>query len=807
MLIPRISHCACAVLLFSLSGGAAEPPPVVDKTKPVYTGTEFLPENVENRALALELAKATEQSAPVLVVSGGISLGAYQAGFISTLVRFWSVARDSQGHPAGNPLPRVWTGASAGAVNALLGGLASCDEAFAASQWTPEDSLFWNVWVDELDLDLLLPLDDEDRSDHLFSQPHMTRILERIARKTGELKFRDQCSFAFGNTVTNLEGRDVLFGSGSDDSKAPLKRVTEKLVFQVTTHGPGRISARLPFMEGKNQASLPYIAVSKDEQVYYPSLGVRPASPGGQGVEMEKWLRGPEASGAFPLAFPPVEVEVSFNEKGSWSEVSAKRFIDGGFLNNNPVDLAVRLGEHWIETRLDAETPTARLACLDEDPASPKDFDRARFPIVYLDQDVIDWAWKEPAKSSKKPGPLMETYFQNLGTVLSAARDSVVLDTLEHDPNLSGRIKIPRRQYVLPSEYRFAMLGFFDQRFRQHDFYRGMQDALYFLATQLTSTRAVEALVPLVEGELVGDREQRIRQVLGISSQGFKCVADGACDDSSNSAGLKKLSTVSAILTARAKKGGLESDDIDSLLKELGDAGYQYGGGVMGTGLASGTREDLWTARMRVGRGFHDLVSHQEYAMRVVLRPLGATFLDDWLTYTPPRYAFTLQVSRRRGLGLGLEAPVRAFEYGRADKAYNRSEVRVGGTVSGFGVRDMDQLELNSTRVRWVSLDGYVDWVSDMDGFEGRLRPLDLGPYVRWRAGLGVSGSYLSSPDTLAFQVPEARLGFDLAELVGVRVSVPLFLLKKTTGEPLETGLPKYFKETSVALNVNLTVW
>ena len=38
--------------------------------------------------------------------------------------------------------------------------------------------------------------------------------------------------------------------------------------------------------------------------------------------------------------------------------------------------------------------------------------------------------------------------------------------------------------------------------------------------------------------------------------------------------------------------------------------------------------------RERVGRAFHDLVTQQQGALRLILRPAGATFLDKWLTYT-----------------------------------------------------------------------------------------------------------------------------------------------------------------------------
>ena len=790
---PRAARLLCALLSSSLVVPA---PARAADDEPPLVGQEFIPPHILDPDAARALARATEQSAPVVVVSGGISLGAYQAGFISTLVRFWSVARRDGGPSRlGDPMPRVWTGASAGAVNALLGGLSSCDSAFAQRRWNPEHSLFWRVWIDRLDLDTLLPARDADRGDHLFSDTYMGETLDVIAEEASRPgRFLDGCTFAFGLTVTNLSGRDVPFGSGAAASQSSLKRVTEKLVAQVMTHGTRPPSARLPYLEGDHVR--PYIRVDRDELSFYPALGAQPppGSLGGQPVSLSDLLLTPRSSGAFPLAFPPVPLSVSFFDETRWKPLQTLKLVDGGVLNNNPLDLAVRLGQRWMEK--DAEG-SGRMA-----------LDTARFPVVYLDQDVVDWRWKERAPPDPKTQtPLEATYFQHLGNLLAAAQDNVVLDTLEHDPSLSGRVKIPRRGTVLPSEFRFAMMGFFDRRFREHDFFRGMHDAVRFLATQFSTTRPVETLVPASQMELPWDREARIRDLLGVDSEKFHCVEDGACDASDALFELGRLRGAADELTQQARAGQLEPDQVDALLAALRHADYHYAPGVMAGAPASGTRRDFRPVRERVGQAFHELVTHQPGGLSMVLRPAGAAFLDRWLTYTAPRHALTFQLSRQGGVGLGVETPVAAFEDRRGDPIYDRAEWRLGASLTGFGVRDRDQNALNTTRVRWATLGLYADWVSDLDGFSGTLPALALGPYVRWRAGVGVSGSYLSAPREGSFVLPELRLGLDLAELVGLRLSVPLYLVGKTPGEPVSHGRPKFFKETAVGVQLLLTRW
>ncbi|MCY1023195.1 patatin-like phospholipase family protein [Pyxidicoccus sp. MSG2] len=774
--------------------------PSVDGASASARIEEFPPQDVQDPDVARVLADKTKRSPPVVVVSGGISLGAYQAGFISTLVRFWSLARQKGADAQlGDPSPRVWTGASAGAVNALLGGLASCDEAFAQPRWSPEESLFWEIWIKRLDLDGLLPLEDPARTDHLFSGSYMRETLQRIQVKAKETEFRKDCTFAFGVTVTNLSGRAVPFGEGGPESRAHLTRVTEKLAVQVMTHGRGKLAARLPFLQGAKSATWPFIAVDVDEQRYYPALGTRPREDGGQEVSVENLLLAPQASGSFPFAFPPVKLNASFFNEENWEDPDSLKLVDGGFLNNNPLDLAVRLGMRWNEKESHSRA----------DPSEKQRFvfDSSRFPIVYMDQDFASLRLRKPwHRKPESNSPLAETYFQYAGNLMSGAQDSVVLDTLEHEPKLSGRIKIPRRTSVLPSEFRFAMMGFFDRRFREHDFFRGMSDAIWFLATQFSTTRAVELLVPPIENESLQDRADRVAEVLDVSSPGFRCVVYGACRGTEELVELGRLRTAAKELSRAALLRKLEEDDVDALLKALGEAHYRYSSGVFNGAVATGTRNDLMPVRERLGHAFHDMVSKQQGGMRVVMRPVGAAFLDEWLTYTHPTGAITLQLSRQRGLGLGWEEPLAAFEDGRESGAYNRSEWRMGVWASAFGVRDMDQIVPNETRVRWFSLGGYVDWVSDLDGFDGELSWLDRGPYLRWRAGAGFSGSYLSSPHEAALQLPELRLGLDLMEMVGLRLTVPVALFKQHD-RTLSAGWPKVFKESSLGVEVLITLW
>ena len=82
-------------------------------------------------------AAAEEERLPLhaITVSGGVSLGAYEAGFLAFSIH---------ASPAGfADRLRLLTGTSAGSLNALLAIMAACGTEAPA----PEESLFWTTWI------------------------------------------------------------------------------------------------------------------------------------------------------------------------------------------------------------------------------------------------------------------------------------------------------------------------------------------------------------------------------------------------------------------------------------------------------------------------------------------------------------------------------------------------------------------------------------------------------------------------------------------------------------------------------------
>jgi len=84
----------------------------------------------------------------VMTISGGISLGAYEAGFNWTLLRHLKRHRAVAPGSDLAPLELVAaTGASAGNINAFLTAVGWCQTAAFDTQETPSNNLFWQAWV------------------------------------------------------------------------------------------------------------------------------------------------------------------------------------------------------------------------------------------------------------------------------------------------------------------------------------------------------------------------------------------------------------------------------------------------------------------------------------------------------------------------------------------------------------------------------------------------------------------------------------------------------------------------------------
>jgi predicted acylesterase/phospholipase RssA len=279
-----------------------------------------------------------------LVVSGGVSLGSYQAGFLyyTTFIlrRFDEELRHRGWDGPDVGRFRVVTGASAGSINGFLSSIAGCRSLGAV----PEQSPFYNAWIE---VGLRQLREKPSVYDALFDHGALDRpVNDTLALLTNTSGWTSQpCDGIFGVTATRLDARqiDINDPDAVKDGATPgvtLARQTEKFLLSFDVGGPDarpRFSSyRLAWEDGS-----PLTAS------VYPTLGITPpAKPGDVVVQPEDLATLLRASAAFPLAFAPVPVPLTVWEARDDKlipHVQRPRFLDGGLLDNTPLRLAQKL--------------------------------------------------------------------------------------------------------------------------------------------------------------------------------------------------------------------------------------------------------------------------------------------------------------------------------------------------------------------------------------------------------------------------------------------------------------------------------
>ena len=146
--------------------------------------------------LALALLAAAPAEKLALTISGGVSLGNYEAGLT------WAVTQYLRRSPGQLELAAV-TGASAGSVNALLAAAVSCEDPSETRDDDPAHNLFHDTWT-PVGLEALLPESAQRSDDGLLTAAPLEGALERIfaALLGGGRRFRPGCSVPFGLSLT-----------------------------------------------------------------------------------------------------------------------------------------------------------------------------------------------------------------------------------------------------------------------------------------------------------------------------------------------------------------------------------------------------------------------------------------------------------------------------------------------------------------------------------------------------------------------------------------------------------------------------
>ncbi len=416
-----------------------------------------------------------------LSLSGGISYGSYQAGLNYALVDL--LKRQDLGRLDFLPNHRTEqlpdkvsiaaaTGASAGNVNALITALEWCRTDLPK----PEESLFWRTWVN-VGLTQLLPQvpyglegnasiaadgtqvvgDSAVFHRRFFHEVPYVHLTERMA-DNNNLRSGD-CSVPVGISLTRLNPGYLQLGAPGGDS---LPIATQRYV---TVFKAEKRSDRLTFTQpdadffSENPAIGKWLVLADD---FGPDTSHE--------LDMSTVLAAVEAASAYPIAFPPVELNF-FSDEAACRRLSlcSTQFLDGGLFDNNPLALALSI----LRYEEDVDRPEQRrIVYIDPGRA------RASAPVDVLEAEA-SLGLAAAAQMIRGGIPAARQYeLQSLARFLSPADQAA--------------LSVTDRGYPVYGQTLGSFGAFIGRPFREHDFFVGVFDGFYFFAREFVCSRAPE---------------------------------------------------------------------------------------------------------------------------------------------------------------------------------------------------------------------------------------------------------------------------------------------------------------------------
>ena len=418
-----------------------------------------------------------------LTISGGISLGVYEAGLNWVIIE-----QLRNGRLSGDEMTRLLsvTGASAGAINTLIASLRYCEVKKAPS--TVEGNLFNKTWR-TIGIEGLMPDDNteyeklEGYPDGILSRKIFSNVLSLLEEKSNARIYRDNCYLNIGLTVTRHVPEDKVIGLGDEQQRIKVQRFVIPLTLR-TQNGYAVFRNNLNYY--KRNKELGYLLLRQDSEGIVPFKHI---------------IRSALASSAFPYAFgrvrlPYCKPEVLNGEKDLSGEAGAKSvisddavlcpkgyeeaiydFVDGGFFDNVPLGLAVELSECRSNMHED---------CIRE-AVSEKEV---------LKNEVVNYIYMEPSKRRKnidtkpdKEDELSDGYgIYNQGKFWLEAQEihanaelySALREKFDvrNEKNRVRRLLLTDRYPPLGGAYLAHFGAFFAQIFRDFDYYAGVYDGM-----------------------------------------------------------------------------------------------------------------------------------------------------------------------------------------------------------------------------------------------------------------------------------------------------------------------------------------
>lgn len=395
------------------------------------------------------LAPSSPPPGPIplaITVSGAVSLGAWQAGFLHYLVE--TIKRNERELEL-----ELVTGASAGTINALIAAMELSGEPIE----DPRDSLFWALW-NEFTYDEIFDVGQTDG-------PYLSsgQVLEELAGEVGQAWARgldEDLDIVLGAAVTRHGQRRVELEGGLS-----VARSQEHFVLRIQGQGvgaPPRVSNYVDL-----EAQLPALLLPLD----------------GEGSQFEVLTQLLLASSALPGAFEPQVVPYCLTplapgQPGCVEASLRAEFIDGAISDRYPLRLA------WWTAATGMQPGPAGHAAWSERPGSVAQQLPEGLLFLYMDPMHASYpplAAEEGVEQGASRDKLLSTFAGLVGDLAGSAQAAELYNLAEEHPELRGSLALVEPTMPPVSGELFKFFGFFDRQFRRYDFYLGMADARRFL--------------------------------------------------------------------------------------------------------------------------------------------------------------------------------------------------------------------------------------------------------------------------------------------------------------------------------------
>lgn len=359
-----------------------------------------------------------------IVISGGVSLGAYEAGYNWAMIKMLNKVRE-KGKLIDPHLQSV-AGASAGSINALLTAMYWCQKDSVPLKNSVNDNLFYETWVHLGIEDLTIKGEDPKNKSTLFSRRGLEEKGEKIIAHLNKPIFKKNCEVPLGVSVTKVtpiieEVSGIKIKNQHFSVPLTFKVKNEKAIIENKKMGPSTDF---------------YISIHNIKN------------------DKNKLVNVLFASGAFPGAFQQVKLDYIYKGKRA-----SHYFIDGGAYDNIPLQLAIELNQNASHF-LFIDPSNMRKEIKD----TSEEEEEEQIPLGFITTNALPLLSSLEIFQSMKLYQAINQYFRN---------------------NSSKTLILSSRFHPLTGKYLQHFAAFFDLNFREYDYYVGVYDAIYHLAESL----------------------------------------------------------------------------------------------------------------------------------------------------------------------------------------------------------------------------------------------------------------------------------------------------------------------------------